>query len=363
MDTPTIIILVGITGDLAKRKLLPAIDDLKAKGQLPAPFKLVGITRHDNDQGYFKMNLDNADDYTRLGEHLREIERRWGVVSAQRLFYLSVAPTVSLPIIEHLGNSGLATVPNTKLLLEKPFGLDEQDAMQTISTINKYFAPEQQYRIDHYLAKNTVRALANQHLAPDMLQKISVIATESISIEGRAHFYEQTGALRDFVQSHLLQVAALVLSPTDRLAALRGFSLLPGNIQDHVVRGQYKGYREAAENPDSSVETFVAVTVHSKSSFFTGEVFLETGKAMDRKRTELGLYYKDGTSQAISLQDADNAYENVFYDAMVGNKLFFVTPEEVLQTWHILAPIQEAWKESDGDLKLYDPGSSGDDVK
>lgn len=375
---PTIIILIGITGDLSKRKLLPAIDALQSKGQLPAQFKLVGITRHDNDQGYFKMDLDNADDYKRLAEHLEKIERELSsredgsLQAVQRLFYLSVAPTVSLPIIQQLGASGLSKVPNTKLLLEKPFGLDEQNAKDIITEINKYFAPEQQYRIDHYLAKNTVHALAGASSArataakAGEIEKLSVIAHESLSIEGRAHFYEQAGALRDFVQSHLLQVAAVALHSENRLAVLRELSVAEP-LSDNVKRGQYVGYREAAENPTSMVETFVSVTLQSSGPLYQGKVVVETGKALDRKNTELTIYYKDGATQVISLNDSENAYENVFYDAMNSDKTFFVTPEEVLQTWHILTPIQEAWAASDNyggpkakdstDLIFYDPGT------
>ncbi len=355
MNTPTIIILIGITGDLSRRKLLPALEGLQEKGKLPEHFKLVGITRHDNDQGYFKMDLDNAEDYKRLAEYLDSIEKEWNT-KAQRLFYLSVAPTVSLPIIKHLGEGGLSTVGDAKLLLEKPFGLDEANAKEVIENIKNYFNDDQVYRIDHYLGKNTVRSLANESIDPSIVERIEVVATESIAIEGRAHFYEQTGALRDFIQSHLLQVAALALDPKNRLALLQELSVQEP-IAGHVKRGQYNGYREAAENPTSTVETFVSVELQSQGPLFTGTVVLKTGKALDRKSTDLTLFYKDGASKVISLHDSQNAYENVFYDAIIGDKTFFVTPEEVLQTWHILAPIQEAWKKDSSDLFFYEPGS------
>jgi glucose-6-phosphate 1-dehydrogenase len=153
---PTILVLVGITGDLARRKLLPAIEGLRAAGALPEKFELVGVTRRENTEGYFVMDLDDSQGYERLTAYLSAIEAQWGE-PAQRLFYLSVAPSVSLPIVQHLGSSGLARIPHTKLLIEKPFGTSFDDAKQTIETINQHFAPEQQYRIDHYLAKGSVR--------------------------------------------------------------------------------------------------------------------------------------------------------------------------------------------------------------
>jgi glucose-6-phosphate 1-dehydrogenase len=371
---PTIIVLVGITGDLAKRKLLPAINGLKEKGMLPEQFKLVGVTRRD-DPELFKMDLDNIEDYQRLKEHLESIEKEWGIHStdstgspqassgqaAQRLFYLSVAPTVSLRIIRLLGESGLAAVSDTKLLLEKPFGLDLASAKEFIKTIDEHFSEEQVYRIDHYLAKDSVRALATRNLITEenSLEKIEIAASEKIGIEGRGDFYEQTGALRDFIQSHLLEVAAMAVCPTNRLEALQGFYIpSDGDIREYVQRGQYEGYREAVEKPESVVETMVSVELHSHEAELSGTaIVVKTGKAMDEKATDISLFHKDGAFEIISLDDTHNAYENVFADAINDKKDFFVSKDEVLATWTILKPIQEAWKGSSDDLTFYEPGA------
>ncbi|MDB5254919.1 MAG: zwf, glucose-6-phosphate 1-dehydrogenase [Candidatus Nomurabacteria bacterium] len=336
---PTIIILIGITGDLSKRKLLPAIESLRNKGVLPEQFELVGVTRSENSQGYFQMDLENPEDYQRLAQHLEAIETMWGV-SAQRLFYLSVAPTVSNPIIAHLETSGLASVANTKLLLEKPFALD----------IGTAFSEENIYRIDHYLAKTSVRTLPVLDLSH--VERIEVEAVEAIGIEGRGHFYEQTGALRDFVQSHLLEVAAQAILPANRPEALREFSETIG-----VRRGQYNGYREAVQNPESNTETFVSILLQSTGPSFKGEVLLKTGKAMDAKRTNISVFYTDGASQVFSLHDTDNAYEKVFIEAMQGKKEFFIVQEEVAETIRIVQPIEEAWAKDSEDLFFYEQGT------
>jgi glucose-6-phosphate 1-dehydrogenase len=350
---PTILILVGITGDLSKRKLLPAIDGLKEKALLPDKFTLIGVTRRD-DPKLFKMDLDNKDDYLKLKEHLESIEKEFGE-PAQRLFYLSVAPTVSMPIITLLGESGLAKVPNTKLLLEKPFGTDLANGKTLIDDIDQYFSEDQVYRIDHYLQKDSVRALAEQHLEIDNVQQIEVFASEKIGIEGRGDFYEQTGALRDFIQSHLLEVSAMVIDPTHRLEVLKSFSIpTDKSITEYVKHAQYNGYREQVEKPDSTVETFVSVVI--KNDDVT--VLLKTGKALDKKSTDITITCKDGATQVISLNDTHNAYENVFADAMNSDKKFFVSKEEVLENWRIITPIQEAWAKDSSDLSFYEQGST-----
>jgi glucose-6-phosphate 1-dehydrogenase len=340
---PTILILVGITGDLSRRKLLPAIEELKEKGLLPEHFELVGVTRRANDDGYFHMDLDTAGDYHRLADYLKTIEERWGA-SAQRLFYLSVAPTVAPSIIHHLGMAGLARVPHTRLLLEKPFALDSIPV----------FSEEQIYRIDHYLAKTSVRALPK--IDVQNVETITVTAVEAIGIEGRGHFYEQTGALKDFVQSHLLEVAAQALSPHARISALQGLSV--DLVEERVHRGQYIGYREAVQNPESVVETFVSVQLQSDTARYKGSIVLTTGKALSRKHTDLSVVYKDGAVQVFSLHDTDNAYEKVFLEAMQGNKEFFVSKEEVAETIRIVRPIEEAWSKSADDLFFYEQGTN-----
>ncbi|HTH92954.1 MAG TPA: hypothetical protein VL576_00545 [Candidatus Paceibacterota bacterium] len=383
---PTILIIFGITGDLSKRKLLPAIESLKEQKKLPEKFKLIGITRKEGvsieGAETIKMDLDSAADYTKLKERLDEIEKEFGE-PAQRLFYLSVAPTVSLPIIEQLDTSGLSKIVNTKLLLEKPFGTDQENGTMLIKNIGNAFVSEQVYRVDHYLAKDSVRALSKQHIEKEGLTKIEIVATETLTAEGRGEFYEQTGALRDFVQSHLLEVLATVLvdlpkevapAPglppygTDaRLKVLKQLSVPidpaassgQGNVTKYVGRGQYEGYRKDVNNENSTVETFVSVILHSSDPMLAGtNIELKTGKALDKKRTEVQLFYKDQAAQVISLEDKENAYTNVFLDAMTGDKTFFISEDEVLEDWRIVTPIIEAWSQYSVDLFFYKPGSS-----
>jgi glucose-6-phosphate 1-dehydrogenase len=431
---PTILVIVGISGDLAKRKLLPALRQIAQAGALPQQFRIVGLVRRkltiddvlpEGDQAFlrdhtelFELDMTDAQEYERLGKHLKALEAGFGT-PAQRLFYLAVPPQVSQPLVDALGESGLAKVPHTKLLLEKPFGTDMVSAQELVDGITRHFAEEQVYRIDHYLAKETAQnivvfrsgnALFKRSWNKDFIERIDIIAAEKITVEGRAGFYEQTGALRDFVQSHLLQLAALILMdlpkvgdwaaiPQKRLQALTQLTA-PTN----VVRAQYNGYRAEVESPKSLVETFVSLTLGSHDPKWQGvPITLTTGKALSEKSTEIRITYKQDESgeanqlvlriqpnegvelslwakrpgysrdlqhvtldfsyqQHFANDTLPDAYERVFVDAMRSDRSLFTTSEEVMATWRVLDPIQQTWDMHDDDLATYDPGSTIEDI-
>jgi glucose-6-phosphate 1-dehydrogenase len=447
-NIPTILIIIGISGDLSRRKLLPAIGQIAAVGELPDQFRIVGITRQagitvesllagngaaadiKNLAGtkaaeylrshleLFAMDLLEPKDYARLNIQLEAIGREMGA-SPQRLFYLSVPPQVSGSIIELLGQTKLASQPNTKLLLEKPFGVDLASAQELVADINRYFQPEQIYRIDHYLAKETAQnlvvfrqdnSLFKRTWNKDFIDRIEITASETISINGRAVFYEQTGALRDFVQSHLLQLSALTLMdippthdleeiPIRRLTALRQLHLPAGqSVTAAVKRGQYRGYQKEANNPGSTVETFVSLTLESDDPAWAGvPIILTTGKALAENFTGIKIFYKkDQSHEANDLimrlqpdagielclwskqpgydhkvdrhqlrfsfqdhyQNLPEAYEQVLFNAISSDHSLFAGSEEVLETWRILDEIQRTWEMSADDLIIYEPGAN-----
>ncbi|MFA5154943.1 MAG: glucose-6-phosphate dehydrogenase [Patescibacteria group bacterium] len=436
----TILIIIGIAGDLAVRKLLPAISRLAKAGVLPADFRIIGITRRSDipldrlfaqtaDATYLRRHIEllTADvtepgDYQRIASRLREIESDIGRPT-QRLFYLSVPPQVSRPIIELLGQSELAKIGDLKLLLEKPFGVDLASAEELNQYIDRYFEPDQVYRIDHYLARETSQNLIvfREHNPlfkhswnRDFISRIEIIATETIGIEGRAVFYEQTGALRDWVQSHLLQLAALALMeapPADRLEevsarrldALRQLHLPAGAAPtQHVRRGQYQGYQAEVNNPGSQVETFVSLALESDDPRWQGvPIILTAGKAMNQKYTGIKVSYRSVAGQAANqlilrlLPDAGvelclwakrpgydhvitkhplkfdfqdyyanlpEAYEQVLFHAFRADHSLFTSSDEVRETWRILDPIQRAWEMSGDDLISYRPGARREEI-
>lgn len=435
---PTLLVIIGITGDLSTRKLLPAIEAIAASGAAPQQLRVVGVTRQElqvtdvldrlpngasrdflrQHLTLYQMDVTSPEAYRHLAAHLTAVEQTMEG-EAQRLFYVSVPPQVSQPIVRHLGESGLAASP-AKLLLEKPFGVDLASARELIEHTKQYFDESQIYRIDHYVAKEMAQnlivfresnALFKRTWNKDFIASIDVIADEHIGIEGRATFYEQTGALRDIVQSHLLLLAALTLMetpevghlddvPERRLQALRYLHIPTERpIADYVVRGQYEGYKQEVQNPHSTVETYVEVLLESRDPKWQGvPIRLCTGKALAAKRTEIRITYKkdyaeQGDQLVIMLQPSEGValhlltkvpgyawhvenhalqlafkdhfshlpepYEQVFLDAINGNHTLFTSSEEVLETWRILAPIQEYWQLSDDTPILYLSGSKG----
>lgn len=434
--TATILIIVGITGDLSRRKLLPALADLAKADKLPENFKILGVSRRPIDIEQLTTGLDEegvrffrnhietvsfglaqASEYDVLKDKLEAIERGFGE-KAERLFYLSVPPEISRPLVEHLGVSGLAKVPNTKLLLEKPFGTDETSAEELVQHIEAHFSSDQVYRIDHYLAKEMAQnilvfrrdnSLFKQTWNSQFIESIEVVASESIGIEGRAHFYEQTGALRDTVQSHLLQLLALILMD---VATSQELGAVPGARNEALrqlapadpalaMRAQYEGYAREVENTNSLTETFVSLTLFSQDPRWANvPIRLVAGKKLDAKYTEIRINYRktadhesnelilrlqphEGVELFICVKEPgfdrrierqrlrfayDNertslpdAYEHVLLDAMRSDHSLFATSDEVLTSWHVLQPLLDSWAE-ENTIMTYAPGSMPEDI-
>lgn len=433
---PTILIIIGITGDLSKRKLLPAIEQLAKAGALPELLRVVGITRQDiakdtilAAQHYasyldrrlemFRMDLADSTDYERLKAHLEKIEVDLGA-PAQKVFYLSIPPQFSRPIVERLGDVGFAQDPTTKLLLEKPFGTDLVSARELVAETRQAFSERQLYRIDHYLAKEMAQnliifrgsnALFRRTWNREFIERIEIIASEKIGIEGRTEFYEQTGALRDLVQSHLLQLAALVLMNVPRADALDTVPMLRHDAlkqlklstEAKAIRGQYDTYQQEVDNIGSTTETYVDLTLESLDERWLGvPIRIVTGKALREKATYIRIVYKKNEAHEaneltislqpgaaiklrmwtkvpgyerkleqhdlkISLEDQfpvmPEAYEQVLLDAITANHALFASSDEVLETWRIIQPLLDAWQMDSIPLVQYQKGSTAGSVK
>lgn len=423
----TKLVIFGITGDLSRRKLLPALNHIYATGHFD-DLEVIGISRHAVDChallrdavgnetiadriSIFTMNLAEIDDYHRLKDFLNVHD------DEQLLINLAVPPVATQQIVDLLGEAGLNS-PNVKLLFEKPFGFDIESARDVIARTAAHYTEEQIYRIDHYLAKEMAQNIvvirgANaifQHIwNNNFVESIEIMAAESIGIEGRVQFYEQTGALRDVLQGHLLQLLALTLAdipenfdwkqlPKLRLEALN--SIRPAD-PEKTVRAQYVGYEQEVGNLDSQTETFVAMQLESDAPEWTGvPIYLSTGKALDKKLTEICINLKpvdearnnkialriqpdEGISMDLFVktpgyekqverktfdlsfsqgQRMPDAYEQVFVDAIEGKKGLFASSDEVLRAWEIVEPVQKAWAMHHHTVKLYDKGSTVEQV-
>lgn len=424
----TKLIIFGITGDLSTRKLLPALEQIVRSGRLEDMW-VIGVSRRELDVKTlihttlgdesaleqhvtgFTMDMSSRDDYDRLRDHVALGDNE------QVLIYLSVPPNATSQIVEYLGQAGLNT-PHVKLLMEKPFGTDLASARDMIDHVAKYYDESQVYRIDHYLAKEmsqNIVAFRRDNAIFDMLwnnqsiERVEVNALEKIGIEGRSDFYEQTGALRDIVQGHLMQLLSLILIDTpenmewDDMPSLRFQALqqvVPADLAK-AVRGQYARYKDEVGNQDTFTETFVSIELESQAGRWAGvPMVLTTGKALNEKSTEVRIYFKklrdtqtnclvfnlqprEGVEIALSIkkpgydrefetkelsfeyppdQKLPDAYEQVIIDATMSRKSLFASSQEVLRAWEILQPVQTQWLENGDGLHFYEVGSSAADV-
>ena len=418
----TKLVIFGITGDLSKRKLIPALRKIIAKKTVKN-LEIIGISRRETDiaelvgDNLSKVTTLVTMDLTDVSEY-KSLKRKIAPKKdEQTLIYLSVPPTVATRIANYLGEAGI-NGESVRLLFEKPFGLDLESAKDMVERTSKYFTESQMYRIDHYLAKemaqNIVAFRANNAIFRQLwggngIERIEIRAFETIGIVWRAQFYEQTGALRDVLQGHLMQLLALMLMdvpsrldwslvPDLRLQALR--RIAPADPAKSL-RAQYREYRQEVDLPTSQVETFVSVELESSASNWENvPLVLMTGKALDRKETEITVYFKKGSaeqsntlrfkiqpdegveinlftkkpgyervleSQKLSYsypEDADlpEAYEQVLVDAITDRKTIFTTSQEIIESWRILQPILTDWAFEKDDILLYEQGSSVEDI-
>jgi glucose-6-phosphate 1-dehydrogenase len=358
---PFTLVIFGATGDLASRKLLPALYSLWQGDFLPREFAIVGVGRSDKNDDAFRTDVRNAirtfrkdlpppgergDGFLRsvyyqrtditaaqgmqgLARRLKELELKNGL-PGNRLFYLATDPEFFAPVIEGLTATGAlrreVERPWGRAVIEKPFGRDMPSAMDLDRRIGQSLRPDQVYRIDHYLGKDTVQNLlafrfGNAIFEPlfnrEYVDHIQITAAESIGMEGRrGAYYDRAGALRDVAQNHLLQLLTLVtmdppatLKSGDlsdaKLKVLRSLVPLHGpDVARQVVRGQYSagvienqsvcGYRdEPGVARDSTTETYVALRVELESWRWAGvPILLRTGKRMVKRLTEIAVQFK-----------------------------------------------------------------------
>lgn len=385
----TLLVIFGITGDLSTRKLLPAlghiINEEKALG-----LSILGVSRRELDVKHLIIETtsnqrlaDSAESVTMDVASIDDYVKLKNYITAQApdkvLIYLAVPPGAAAQIVDLLGEAGVND-STVNLLFEKPFGFDLASAQDFISRTARYFHETQLYRIDHYMGKEVAADLLrlrrnadteHHHWGAHSVSAVTIVASEAIGIEGRLQFYEQTGALRDFVQGHLMQLLSLVLAtkptidedlPAQRLRALEAVA---GADPLMAVRGQYEGYAEEAENPGSNVETFVSIKLRSNDPHWQGvPIRLVTGKALSEKRSYVEVVYKDGRSDVFEegIGPAESgrrldAYERVLLEAIAGRKELFTSSEEVIRSWQILADIQRTWDMDDTPIAIYKPGA------
>ena len=369
---PATIVLFGGSGDLAHRKLLPALYNLALQRLLPASFAVVGAARGAVSEGAFRAELRDAvakfsrtkplneevwdafaqnihfvatpDDagYDELARMLDRVDTEAGT-NGNRLFYLATPPQAYAPIIRAIGAHGLRGKGWSRVVVEKPFGHDLQSAMELTSIVHEVFREDEVFRIDHYLGKETVQNIlvlrfANGIFEPiwnrQYVDHIQITVAESLGVEERAEYYDHAGAMRDIVQNHLLQLLALVaMEPPaafdDRavrdekvkvLRALRPIS--EREVAARTVRGAYaKGFIEGAEVPayrqehgvaaDSQTETFVALRCFVDNWRWEGTPFyVRTGKRLPKRTTEIAIRFRVAPHRIFVRDSAEGVEAN-----------------------------------------------------
>ncbi|MDQ0374657.1 glucose-6-phosphate dehydrogenase [Cellulomonas humilata] len=353
---PCGLVIFGVTGDLARKKLMPAVYDLTNRGLLPPGFALTGFARRDWARQDFEQivhdsvkehartpfreatwrqlsegirfvqgTFDDDDAFDRLRDTVEELDTSRGT-GGNHAFYLSVPPSAFPVVCKQLARSGLSQPQDgtwRRVVIEKPFGHDLQSARELNEIVSSVFRPDDIFRIDHYLGKETVQNLlalrfANQLYEPiwnaNYVDHVQITMAEDIGIGGRAGYYDGIGAARDVIQNHLLQL--LALTAMEEPASFEASSLtaekikvlsavrLPREIGKHTARGQYAagwqggekvvGYlEEEGFNPESTTETFAAIRVDIDNRRWAGVPFyLRTGKRLGRRVTEIAVVFK-----------------------------------------------------------------------
>ncbi|WIX97911.1 glucose-6-phosphate dehydrogenase [Amycolatopsis mongoliensis] len=353
---PSSLVIFGVTGDLARKKLMPAIYDLANRGLLPAGFSLVGFARRDwehQDFGelvhdsvkehartpfkesvwnrlaegirFVQGTFDDDDAFDRLARTVKDLDEERGT-GGNTAFYLSIPPSAFPVVTKQLARSGLANADeNTwrRVVIEKPFGHDLKSAEELNAIVNDVFPEESVFRIDHYLGKETVQNIlalrfANQLFEPiwnaNYVDHVQITMAEDIGLGGRAGYYDGIGAARDVIQNHLLQLLAftameepLSFAPralrAEKIKVLSGTSAI-GPLSKTTARGQYAGgwqggtkvpglLQEEGFAKDSKTETYAAVTLEVQSRRWAGVPFyLRTGKRLGRRVTEIAVVFK-----------------------------------------------------------------------
>jgi glucose-6-phosphate 1-dehydrogenase len=432
------LVFFGASGDLAYQDIFPALHGLVADGQLDVP--VIGVARSEwsredlvararasiearggrPDAAFDKLasllqyicgDYGEKRTFTRLREVLGTAQHP--------LHYLAIPPSAFEQVVRGLAESGAAK--GARVVLEKPFGRDYASALELDDVLHQFLPERAIFRIDHFLGKEPVQNLlyfrfANSFLEPiwnrEYIDHIQITMAESFGIKGRGRLYEELGAIRDVVQNHLLQIAALLLMEPPvghdpeaiRDAKGQAFSAMRPLSPNEVVRGQFEDYRrQPGVAPDSDVETYVALRLHVDSWRWAGvPIYIRTGKSLattatevyvalkrpplavfeDVKRAqsnhvrfrlspdvvlELGARAKrPGESMAGEAVDLDAcrdtvnampAYERLLGDAMRGDQMLFGRNDQVVSAWRVVDPVLTSHKP----VAIYTPGSWGPD--
>lgn len=370
IDRPTILVVFGITGDLSTKKIIPSLWHLFVHKRLPKKLSVIGIARRELSQSDFQNNIrkildqkydlpiDNSDFqkfceylsyengdvrekdiFENLRKNIDATEKSWGVCT-NKLFYFSVKPESYEDIMKGLAGVELnlpcgGDLGWSRILVEKPFGLDLESSKTLNKNLSNYFKEEQIYRIDHYLFKEIIQGIENFRFSNNLFEKtwdrnsierIDIRVCESIDVKDRGEFYDSVGALRDVGQNHLLMMLSAITmeaSPKmttdairkERLKILKSLkSWNKKDLKENTYRAQYKGYLDInGVSKDSNTETYFALKTELKNKRWKGvPIYMEAGKALGESRKEIVLTLKNPEDCLLCEVDKRKANQVIF---------------------------------------------------
>jgi len=459
-NTPTIFVIFGVTGDLSQKKLIPALFDLFDQGLLPDKFAVLGVAHSDytdvsfRDEvqeilcgvehghtrktvakfvamcSYHRGSFEEPKMYDNIARKLQKIDDAFGQCS-NKLFHLAVAPRFYPTIVQQLSDTGLTEACSdetgwTRVLLEKPLGDSAQSAEELDQLLGKLFNESQVFRIDHYLGKGTIQNILTFRFSNVLfepvwnaryIEKVHIRLFETVDVSGRGGFYDSVGALMDVGQNHMLQMLATVAMEHPQTLNEKAIRTARAAVIDRLraapesfVRGQYDGYHDVEGVADNSqTETFFRLRTHiDDERWHDVPFFLESGKALDEKKTEIAVTFKEahpclcpgldhGKANTIvfSIQPEEkisvrflargqsfkqetegkdlsfsyerktahekiDAYEKILHDAITGDQTLFRSSAEIDAAWKFIDPILEKW--NDVPLVKYDKGTDAKNI-
>ncbi|WP_252344741.1 glucose-6-phosphate dehydrogenase [Gemella sp. zg-1178] len=436
------ITIFGGSGDLTYRKLLPAMYNLHVLDQLDEDFKIIGLGRRDyttedyieiargwmkehsrkkyvekvfNEFAqritYFKIDISNEDEYARLQEFYIDKEIK------EHIYYYAVAPEMFLTVTN--GLKKYCSKNKAKVIIEKPFGANLENASKLNNKLAEFFGQDEIYHIDHYLGKEMIQNILSVRFNnaifkgiwnKDFIESVQITAAESVGVGTRAGYYDKSGAMKDMIQNHLLQVLSIVAmeKPTGTSMYKEQVELLKSlkpitNIEDNLVMGQYDGYLEESNiAPDSKTETYVALKVEIDNERWQKvPFFIRTGKKLATRESQVvikfkaendapqnmliikiqpteGIYLKfnakkPGTAndlQEVSMDfcqscilenrlNTPEAYERLLYACLVNDRMLFSQWDQIVASWNYINDILEKYHSSGAKLYTYDQDSMG----
>jgi glucose-6-phosphate 1-dehydrogenase len=407
------LLLLGATGDLARRYVLPALGSLEQTGRLPVGFRVVGGARTAFDDEGFRNLAGNALPADQLTYHPVDLDDPSSLAAALGdraqepvAAYLALPPGVFATTIESLRTAGLAA--GSRIVVEKPFGTDLESARALNALLAQTGA--EAYRVDHVLGMQTTRNLVEMRRRNQVLERlwngdaigqVEILWEETLALEDRAGYYDHAGALKDVLQNHVLQLLALAAMdmPVDdadlheqKLNVLRAARVIPNSRRARYIGGTLADGREVPAyadeegvDPGRCTETFAEVVLGVESPRWSGTRFvLRAGKALARRRKLVLLRFRGGGELELGIDGPKDVmlrlagdggevlklrapepsnvmspYAHVLLDVLSGTSALSVAGEEAEEAWRVVAPVVSAWRTAEVELDEYAAGSPG----